>query len=71
MTINTFGSLSIYSIELESINSNEQILRIHLLEVNVHMDVRIRHALLFPLTSKDIYLLHRGKFDIYLHYAIS
>lgn len=32
------------------------------------MDVRIRHALLFPATFKDIYLLCRGKFDIYFIY---
>lgn len=35
------------------------------------MDVRICHALLFPATLKDIYLLRRGKFDIYfVYYAI-
>lgn len=66
MTINVFvNNLSVYPVELESINSNEWILRVYLLEVNFHVDVRVRHALLFPATSKDIYLLYRGKFNIY------
>jgi len=60
-----------HSIELEFVNSNEQILWVYLLEINVYMDVWIRHALLFPATSKDIYLFRRGKFDIcFVCYAI-
>ena len=47
--------------ELESSDQDEQTVRVHFMEIDCHMDVRILHAILLSSTAESIYLLRGGK----------